>query len=172
MNRALLAGLTLTLALSAQPARRDGRPVPYTVTGCALLVKHGQMAEARSCYTALSESPNAYLRAEGLWGIQNYTEANNQFKIAIAENPPAAVGLVVRGEAPVALVFSTNTTGVSGVKVTGVFPADSHPPIVFPVAILRDSGNADAAKFFTFLTSAKAAAVFAKFGYRALAASH
>lgn len=90
MNRALLAGLTLTLALSAQPARRDGRPVPYTVTGCALLVKHGQMAEARSCYTALSESPNAYLRAEGLWGIQNYTEANNQFKIAIAENPKNA----------------------------------------------------------------------------------
>jgi molybdate transport system substrate-binding protein len=92
-------------------------------------------------------------------------------KIAIAENPPAAVGLVVRGEAPVALVFSTNTTGVAGVKIAGVFPADSHPPIVFPVAILRDSHNADAAKFLTFLTSAKAAVVFAKFGYRPLAAT-
>jgi molybdate transport system substrate-binding protein len=93
-------------------------------------------------------------------------------KIAIAESPPAAVTLVTRGEAPVALVFSTDAKGVDGIKVAGVFPPDSHPPIVFPAAILRDSHAADAARFLAFLASPKAAAVFAQFGYRPAAASH
>jgi ABC-type molybdate transport system substrate-binding protein len=60
------------------------------------------------------------------------------------ESPPAAVTLVTRGEAPVALVFSTDAKGVAGIKVAGVFPSDSHPPIVFLAAILRDSHAADA----------------------------
>ena len=90
MKRVLPAGLTLTLALCAQPARRDSRPEPYTANGCALLVKHGRMQEAQACYTALTESPNSYLRAEGLWGVRNYVEANNQFKVAIAANPKNA----------------------------------------------------------------------------------
>lgn len=90
-------------------------------------------------------------------------------KVAIAESPPAAVALVARGEAPMAVVFSTDVTGVSGVKIAGVFPPDSHPPIVFPAAILRGSRSADAARFFSFLTSPKAAAAFERFGYRPIA---
>jgi molybdate transport system substrate-binding protein len=93
-------------------------------------------------------------------------------KVAIAESPPAAVALVARGEAPVALVFSTDAQGVAGIKVSGVFPADSHPPIVFPAAILRDSHSPDAARFLAFLASPKAAAVFERYGYRTLAAPH
>jgi molybdate transport system substrate-binding protein len=107
----------------------------------------------------------AGLESLGLW--QSVAD-----KIAIAESPPAAVALVARGEAPVAVVFSTDATGVSGVKIAGVFPADSHPPIVFPAAILRDSHNADTDRFFSFLKSAKAAAIFAKFGYRPLSTTH
>jgi molybdate transport system substrate-binding protein len=93
-------------------------------------------------------------------------------KIAIAESPPAAVALVVRGEAPVALVFSTDVTGISGIKIADVFPTDSHPPIVFPAAILRDSHNADAARFFSFLTSPKAVALFERFGYHRSGDAH
>jgi molybdate transport system substrate-binding protein len=86
-------------------------------------------------------------------------------KIAIAESPPAAVTLVTRGEAPAAVVFATDARGVAGVKIAGIFPASSHPPIVFPAALLRDSHGADATRFFAFLKSDKAAAVFARFGY-------
>jgi tetratricopeptide (TPR) repeat protein len=87
MTRILLAALTLTLALCAQPARRQTRTEPYTVTGCEQLVKHGERAEAHACFEALTKSPDAYLRAEGFWGIQNFQEANNQFKAAVAEHP-------------------------------------------------------------------------------------
>lgn len=107
----------------------------------------------------------AGLESLGLW--QSVAD-----KIAIAESPPAAVNLVARGEAPLAVVFSTDAKGVAGIKVSGVFPENSHPPIVFPAAILRHSHDPDAARFFSFLASQKAAAVFARFGYRPLASSH
>ena len=93
-------------------------------------------------------------------------------KIAIADSPPAAVVLVARGEAPVALVFSTDAKGVSGIKVSGTFPADSHPPIVFPAAILRASQSPDAERFMTFLASPKATAVFERYGYGSPAKPH
>ena len=90
MNRLLLTGLTLTLTVCAQPAHRAPGPESKAVDACASLVRHGHTAEAQSCYTALTQSPNAYLRAEGLWGTRNYVEANNQFKAAIAESPKNA----------------------------------------------------------------------------------
>ena len=45
------------------------------------------------------------------------------------------------------------------------FPDDSHPPITYPVAILKDSTSADAAAFLEYLRSANAAAVFAAQGF-------
>jgi molybdate transport system substrate-binding protein len=107
----------------------------------------------------------ASLEALGLW-------PSVADKIAIAESPPAAVALVARGEAPMALVFSTNAAGVPGIKVAGIFATDSHPPIVFPAALLRDSHNAAAPFFLSFLQSPKAAAVFERHGYQPLAATH
>lgn len=129
------------------------------------IIGNGRIAMCNPDSDPAGKLGHAGLEKLGLWQPV-------ESKIAIAENPPAAVTLVTRGEAPVALVFSTNATGVAGIKVAGVFPADSHPPIVFPAAILRDSHSADAARFLAFLASAKAAAVFTQYGYRPLAASH
>jgi molybdate transport system substrate-binding protein len=129
------------------------------------IVGDGRVAMCNPADDPAGRLGRAGLESLGLW--QAVAD-----KIAIAENPPAAVTLVTRGEAPVALVFSTNAIGVSGIKVAGVFPKDSHPPIVFPAAILRDSHDVETARFFAFLTSAKAAAVFAQFGYRPLASAH
>jgi molybdate transport system substrate-binding protein len=53
--------------------------------------------------------------------------------------------------------------------VAGVFPKDSHPPIVFPAALLRGSHNTAAPFFLSFLQSPKATAVFQRFGYQPLA---
>ena len=100
----------------------------------------------------------AGLEAVGLW-------ARVKDKIAIAENPMAAVALVVRGEAPAAVVFATDAYGVAGIKIAGVFPADARQPIVFPAALLRDSHAPEAQRFFAFLASPRAAQVFAQFGY-------
>jgi len=53
---------------------------------CHLLRKHGQQTQARACYESLVRSNSPYLRAEGYWGLGQYDQANEQFRIATA--PP------------------------------------------------------------------------------------
>jgi tetratricopeptide (TPR) repeat protein len=55
-----------------------------TPEDCGGLRKHGQTAAAHACYEGLVRSGSAYLRAEGYWGLEQYSEANEQFKIAIS----------------------------------------------------------------------------------------
>src|SRR5438105_8632383 len=50
-----------------------------TPADCQKLRYHGQLAEARRCFTGLTVSNDPYIRAEGLWGLEQYTDANNQF---------------------------------------------------------------------------------------------
>ena len=58
---------------------------------CRALRQHGHRTEARACFTALGESNDAFTRAEGYWGLDQYEEANEQFRIAHKEgkNSPA-----------------------------------------------------------------------------------
>ena len=51
---------------------------------CHALSKHGQQTEAKACYEALVRSNSAYFRAEGYWGLEQYDQANEQFRIATA----------------------------------------------------------------------------------------
>ena len=51
---------------------------------CHVLRKHGQQTQARACYDSLVHSNSAYLRAEGYWGLEQYDQANEEFRIATA----------------------------------------------------------------------------------------
>jgi cellulose synthase operon protein C len=55
------------------------------VSDCQTLSRHGHNAEARACYDALTRTHDAYLRAEGFWGLKRYEEANNEFRLAVSE---------------------------------------------------------------------------------------
>jgi len=50
------------------------------------------------------------------------------------------------------------------VKIVGAFPADSHPPIVYPAA-LTVNAKPDAARYLAFLRSQAAKAVFETYGF-------
>lgn len=86
-------------------------------------------------------------------------------KVAGVESVRAALLLVSRGEAPYGIVYRTDAAADPGVKVVGTFPEDSHPPIIYPIAITSESGNADAAAYLDFVKSAKAAAIFEAAGF-------
>ena len=58
-----------------------------TPDDCRALRNHGRRAEAQKCYESLSAARDPYLRAEGYWGLEKYEEANNQFRLAVAESP-------------------------------------------------------------------------------------
>jgi molybdate transport system substrate-binding protein len=89
-------------------------------------------------------------------------------KLAMAESVRAALVLVSRGEAPLGIVYETDAKVEPAVKIVGVFPADSHPPIVYPVA-LTQSAKPDAVPYLAFLRTQHAKAIFERYGFNFLA---
>lgn len=89
-------------------------------------------------------------------------------RVAQAENVRMALTLVSRGEAPLGIVYKTDANAEPKVKVVGTFPADSHPAIVYPIALTASSTSAEAKKFLEFLSSADAAKVFEAQGFTVL----
>ena len=49
---------------------------------CWALRKHGQHGETSECFEALTHSREAYVRAEGFWGLEPWDQANEQFRLA------------------------------------------------------------------------------------------
>ena len=88
--------------------------------------------------------------------------------IAAAENVRAALLLVARGEAPLGIVYATDAAIEPGVRVVGTFPADTHPPIVYPIALTTASENPNAPALLVYLRGAAARAQFQKAGFTAL----
>jgi len=86
-------------------------------------------------------------------------------KVARTKDVRAALALVERGEAPLGVVYATDAAMTDRVKVVGVFPEDSHPPIVYPVALVAGQETPIAKKFMDLLKSAEAKTIFEKFGF-------
>ena len=89
-------------------------------------------------------------------------------KIAHAENGRAALLLVSRGEAPAGIVYQTDAAADANVKIIGTFPEDSHPPIIYPVALTANASHPDATAFLAYIRSVKAKPVFEAQGFTVL----
>jgi len=57
---------------------------------CRALRHHGKIPEAQSCFTDLTRSADAFMQAEGYWGLDEYSQANEQFRIAYRAQPKSA----------------------------------------------------------------------------------
>jgi molybdate transport system substrate-binding protein len=99
----------------------------------------------------------ASLAALGVWDqVKDHTARGDSVR--------AALQFVARGEAPFGVVYDTDALTEPGVRLVGLFPDDSHPPIVYPAAAV--TANPQAQAFLAWLKGPQAAAVFAKFGFR------
>jgi molybdate transport system substrate-binding protein len=89
-------------------------------------------------------------------------------EVAQVENVRAALALVASGEVPLGIVFASDATaGLAagdGITVLGVFPDDSHRPILYPAALLRGAGP-EAAAFFDHLADPTAQEIFRAEGF-------
>jgi molybdate transport system substrate-binding protein len=94
-----------------------------------------------------------------------------QSKLAMTENVRAALTLVARGEAALGIVYATDAKVEPRVKVVGTFPADSHPPIIYPVALTADAKPL-AAQYLGFLRSSAAKPIFEEYGFTFLPEQH
>jgi molybdate transport system substrate-binding protein len=82
-----------------------------------------------------------------------------------ADNVRAALALVARGEAPLGIVYRSDAVADTDVRVVAVFPPDSHPPIVYPFAVIAESKHPAAAELALFLRSESAAPLFERYGF-------
>lgn len=85
-------------------------------------------------------------------------------RVAQAENVRAALAFVARGEAPLGIVYGTDAKSEPAVRVVGTFPEESHPKILYPLA-LTASAKPEARKFLDFLLSSEAATAFEAQGF-------
>jgi molybdate transport system substrate-binding protein len=86
-------------------------------------------------------------------------------KVVRAENVRVALAYVARGEAALGIVFATDAKVERKVKLVDIFPADTHPPIVYPVALTATGDGAEARAFLAFIVGEEAAAVFRRHGF-------
>lgn len=100
----------------------------------------------------------AALQALGLWSAV-------ETSVAQSENARAALALVSSGEALLGIVYATDAAADDNVTVVGTFPADSHQPIVYPVALLTGAADAADRAFLEALSSDAADATFAAQGF-------
>ena len=121
----------------------------------------GRLAMADPTSVPAGKYGKAALEKLGVWP----SVAN---RIAAAENVRAALLLVARGEAPLGIVYRTDAAVEPGVRVVAAFPPDSHPPIVYPIALIAASQNPNAPALLTYLHGPAAKAQFRKAGFTTL----
>jgi len=89
-------------------------------------------------------------------------------KMVITANVRAALVLVARGVTPLGIVYSTDAKVEPGVKVVGVFPDNSHDPIIYPVAATVNA-KPETPQYLAFLRSTAAKSIFEGYGFSMLA---
>jgi molybdate transport system substrate-binding protein len=123
----------------------------------ARVLGSGRLAMANPDAVPAGKYGKASLEALGVW-------KDVRSKIAAAENVRSALVLVSRGEAPFGIVYRTDAAADPKVRVVGLFPENTHPPIIYPIAVTA-AGSAAAPGFLNWLNRPEARAIFKKYGF-------
>ena len=130
--------------------------------GLAAALGDGRLAIADVKAVPAGKYTHAALEKLGVW-------TTVEPKLAQAENVRSALALVAQGEAPFGIVYETDAAAEPKVKIVDAFPDDTHPPIIYPIAVTAASKNPDAAlAFIGYLKSAEGQAAFTKQGFTIL----
>ncbi|WP_334127411.1 molybdate ABC transporter substrate-binding protein [Sneathiella sp.] len=82
-------------------------------------------------------------------------------------NVRAVTALIERGEVPFAIIYETDYRLVKNVKLVKAFPAETHPPIVYAMAMIRDGDTHSAKLFYEFIRSDEGRDIIRRFGFTA-----
>ncbi|GLR10005.1 molybdate ABC transporter substrate-binding protein [Mixta theicola] len=85
--------------------------------------------------------------------------------MARANNVRAALALVERNETPYGIVYGSDAVASHKVTVVGHFPENSHKPVEYPMAIVKDHRHPAVSAFYDYLKGPEAAAIFKKYGF-------
>lgn len=125
------------------------------------LLGTGRLAMANVAAVPAGKYGKAALEKLGVW---------NEVKdrLAQAEIVRAALMLVARGESPLGIVYATDAAAEPAVRIVATFPESTHPPIIYPAAVLA-SPHPQAAAVLAKLRGRGATAAFQRAGFTVLA---
>ncbi len=86
-------------------------------------------------------------------------------KMARSNNVRAALALVEREEAPLGIVYGSDAVASKKVKVVGIFPAESHLPVEYPIATVKGHLTPAVKAFSAYLSTPEASEVFKRYGF-------
>ncbi|HYC24737.1 MAG TPA: molybdate ABC transporter substrate-binding protein [Roseiarcus sp.] len=133
--------------------------LPLTPTAVEAAIGAGRLATGEVNSVPVGKYAKEALTRLGLWD-------EVAPHLAMTDNVRAALAFVARNEAPLGIVYATDAAAEPAVKIVAVFPASSHRPIVYPVALTQASHNPSAVKFFDFLRSPTAGSIFTRQGFQ------
>ena len=125
------------------------------------LLGDGRLAMADPRAVPAGRYGRTALESLGLWPAV-------ERRLAPAENVRAALALVSRGEAPLGIVYQTDAAADPNVRIVGMFPENTHPPIIYPVSLIAESTNPDAPSFLGYVRSPAARPLWEKQGFTVL----
>lgn len=89
-----------------------------------------------------------------------------QSKMVFGKDVRQVLSYVETGNVDAGLVYATDANVSDQVRVITTAPADTHSPIVYPIGVVADRENAEAAQaFIDFLSSEPAVAIFDNYGF-------
>ncbi len=86
-------------------------------------------------------------------------------KTARATDVRSALALIQRAEVPAGIVYRSDVVAVKNVKIIGTFPKNTHPPIIYPLSIVKQFETPAVRKFFDYLRTPVSVEIFQKFGF-------
>lgn len=117
----------------------------------------GRLAMADPDSVPAGKYARSALAALGVW-------PSVKDRLANAENVRVALAYVARGEATLGIVYRSDALSEPKVKIIGTIPPNTHPPIIYPAALTRDS-KPEAKAFLAYLSGTMARAAFKKAGF-------
>lgn len=122
------------------------------------VLRDGKLSMADPDSVPAGKYGRAALEKLGVW---KYVERS----VVRGDNVRTALNFVARGEAPLGIVYQTDARAEKRVRIAGRFPPDTHPAIIYPVAVVASSRHAGAQTFVNYLKSTAARAIFEKYGF-------
>jgi molybdate transport system substrate-binding protein len=123
----------------------------------AALAGNGRIVTGDVRAVPVGRYAKAALESLGTW-------SSVQGRLAAVENVRVALALVARGEASLGIVYATDARAEPNVKVVGTFPPESHPAVVYRVA-LTGAAKPRARHYLSFLRGPSARAIFEAHGF-------
>jgi molybdate transport system substrate-binding protein len=162
-----LAKQDMLLAGTRQDLLRNSIVLIIPASGSSPVKDFKDLTNAQVKFIAIGEPqtvPAGKYAQEALTHFGLYDSLKPKF--VFGKDVRGVLTYVASGNADAGIVYSTDAKTSPQVQVVATAPEDSHSPVIYPVAVIKGSKSADAAKAFVeFLLSAKAQAVFQKYGF-------